>query len=827
MLAVLSWWLFSTLLGLVSLPLAWRLFGGLPSRGYAVARTLGLLLWGYLFWLPASLGLLQNDASGLLFALTLLVAFSLWAGKDFRQHWADWWTQNRRLVIRGELAFVLAFVFMVIVRAAAPEALGTEKPMELAFINAILRSPVLPPHDPWLSGFAISYYYFGYLLAAMLASLTSVSGSVAFNLMLALVFALAAQGSYGVLSDLLRLGRKDDRHAWLGPLFLLLVSNLEGFLEVLHSRGLFWSESGFNFWRWLDMKELSQPPAQPLGWLPQRFWFWWRASRVIQDYDLAGRFQEVIDEFPAFSFVLGDLHPHVMALPFGVLTVAFALHLYARSETVSWDWRLPLPVWRPAGDEASPSASAPRRGWTQLSLGRLYLLPQDFLFMAVLLGGMAFLNTWDLMAWGVLLGGVYLLTVARRLGWQEALISQAFLLGVPLLAASLLLYTPFYLGFSSQAGGLLPNLTAPTRGAHLWVMFGTLWLPLLVWLAVKWRHTSRTERRQALCWTLLVAAGLFLLSILLGVVAVRVQPDFIGGYLAVQGYAPNDFGLFLLDALLRRVRYLGGLLSLLVIFWLALGRVLALPRHKRLDGFVAALVLLGAGLVLLPEFVYLRDQFGTRMNTIFKFYYQAWLVWSLAAAYGAAALLSDWHGRRLAVWKGILTVVLLVGLTYPLLAFPARTHNFSPPSGWTLDAADYLHRQNPDEDVALDWLRQTPVGVVAEAVGGSYSQYARVSTLTGQPAVLGWPGHEVQWRGTAEPQGTRQADVQMLYESGDWQTALMIIQRYNIRYIFVGALERSTYAVDDAKFRRFARAYDFGSVTIYETSVFDTEKRVK
>ena len=62
------------------------------------------------------------------------------------------------------------------------DAAGTEKPMELAFINAIMRSPTFPPSDPWLSGYAISYYYFGYVLVALLAKLTALPGAVAFNL---------------------------------------------------------------------------------------------------------------------------------------------------------------------------------------------------------------------------------------------------------------------------------------------------------------------------------------------------------------------------------------------------------------------------------------------------------------------------------------------------------------------------------------------------------------------------------------------------------------------------------------------------------------------
>ena len=92
------------------------------------------------------------------------------------------------------------------------------------------------------------------------------------------------------------------------------------------------------FWRWLDIKDLNclDGPAytvqvancpQAAGIMPERFFWWWRASRVITDRDLLGNAVEVIDEFPFFSFLLGDMHPHVLGLPFVLLAVGLALAL--------------------------------------------------------------------------------------------------------------------------------------------------------------------------------------------------------------------------------------------------------------------------------------------------------------------------------------------------------------------------------------------------------------------------------------------------------------------------------------------------------------------
>ena len=174
--------------------------------------------------------------------------------------------------------------------------------MEVAFINAILHSPTFPPHDPWLSGYAISYYYFGYVMAAMLAKLTSISAPVAHNLMLSLIFALSAIGAYGLLYDLLSAYRRwrgaEERAgvlpalgAFLAPLFLLITSNLEGFFESLHNKGIGWmfkpdGTATSPFWSWINLQVLTDPPARPLSWVPNQYYWWWRASRVLQDYDL-------------------------------------------------------------------------------------------------------------------------------------------------------------------------------------------------------------------------------------------------------------------------------------------------------------------------------------------------------------------------------------------------------------------------------------------------------------------------------------------------------------------------------------------------------------
>jgi uncharacterized membrane protein len=161
-------------------------------------------------------------------------------------------------------------------------------------------------------------------------------------------------------------------------------------------------------------------------------------------------------------------------------------------------------------------------------------------------------------------------------------------------------------------------------------------------------------------------------------------------------------------------------------------------------------------------------------------------------------------------------MVLIAGLTYPALSLLNKTNNFNPPFGFTLDDFDRVLRENPDEAAAIHWLQNAPDGVVAEAVGGAYSNYARISVYTGLPTVLGWDNHEGQWRDYALL-GSRAQDIEVLYTTHDWIATQDIINRYNIRYIFVGNLERSTYNVNEEKFNRFLKpVFQQGNVTVYE-----------
>ncbi|GAB4527916.1 MAG: DUF2298 domain-containing protein [Anaerolineales bacterium] len=792
MLSALLWYLLLTLLSWLTFPLAYRLLPGLRDRGYALSRTLGLLLWGYVFWLLASLGVLYNTPGGVWAGLVGLAVLSVLIGHARWGALRAWLREHAGMVLITEVLFALAFAFMTVVRAAVPEILGTEKPMELAFINAILHSPTFPPHDPWLSGYAISYYYFGYVLVAMLAQVTHTAAPVAFNLGLSTVFALSAVGAYGVAYDLFPVrhspasGKKPagTGAALLAPLFLLLMGNAEALLEAFYARGWFWRSDGTSpFWAWLDIKDLTSAP-QALASHPTRFWWWWRASRVLQDYSLSGAPKEIIDEFPAFSYVLGDLHPHVLAMPFALLAVGLALNLY--------------------------------RGGARGRMRWWWMTPSGFGLAALALGGMAFLNTWDFPIYVGLFAAAYALRQAHTAGWSWERLGEFLSLGAALGIAGGLLYLPFYAGFSSQAGGLIPNLVYVTRGAHLWVMFGTLFVPLLSWL-ISLAGNGQVNWRRGLwlgCGFLLVGLVFALLGGVVSGLAPATRDIFLG---SMDASSP---GMALVAAFQRRLSAPGGWLTLLILLMMILARlsIASEDAPTGTDDFPLLLALFAVLLVAVPEFVFLRDQFGWRMNTIFKFYYQAWLLFALAAAYGVTVTLQ----RARVSWRVVtslgLAAALWAGVLFSYWGFASRTdglRGFSP-SRWSLDGGGYLREASPDDMAAIDALRAGPPGVVAEAVGGSYSAFARVATYSGHPTVLGWPGHESQWRGGAAEMGSREVDIRRLYETANWTEAQTILQQYGVGYVFVGSLERQTYRVSERKFEQnLVLIFEQGQTRLY------------
>lgn len=856
LLEILRFWLVLQLFALAALPLAWRWFAPLPSRGYALAKPLGLLLVSYLLWLGASLGFLRNGVGGTLLAWGIVLGVSLWLGRagwqrdDTGQRPLFGWLRERWvLVVITEILFLAALVGWASIRSFSPEITtsGGEKFMELTFLNGILRSQQFPPQDPWLSGFAISYYYFGYVMLAALTRLSGLTASVAFNVGLGAWFALTLTAAFSIAYDLVAaLTHRAETpqspvpsphppipssHSpspyiggLLGALFVGLLGNLAGFLESMFSAGV----GPLAFWRWLDVKDLNclggpgyaEPIANCLNagsMVPDRFFWWWRASRVITDRDLVGNAVEVIDEFPFFSFLLGDMHPHVLALPFVLLAIGIALALLLQS--------------------SSAIGETQRRGLVQ----RFPLGWTGFALTALCLGGLAFLNTWDFPIYLFLVGAA----LAVRMAWDRGGISwgvvgRSVLMAVALGVVGVLLYLPFYAGFQSQAGGILPNFLFPTRLAQLFVMFGPLLAALLFFLVALSGRTGRGAGFWRRFGGFFLAAVLLPILFLVLLIAVGVGTgagqEFMRRLMELPVVQQQIGGLSVLDLVMavadRRVVTPWAFLALAgLLAWvgaLLARRVTASdeaaePSTSAFSPPVAFALLMALTALLLTfsvEFVYLRDTFGTRMNTVFKFYFQAWVLLALTAAFGVIYIAR--YGGRVVRWVGLplVTVLVVAGMFYPVFATYTRAEKFQ--TELTLDGTAYLDRQQPGDAGAIAWLRANVPGnaVVLEASGGSYSYAGRISAQTGLPTLLGWDGHELQWRGDTVEQDKRRPDIERIYRGAPVGELQALLEKWSIDYVLVGQHERATFGVTPQAEARLAEAmdlvYDAEGVRIYQ-----------
>ncbi|HEY7850184.1 MAG TPA: DUF2298 domain-containing protein [Ktedonobacterales bacterium] len=880
----LVWWLFIEALGLVGAPLAATVLRKLPDRGWALSKPLSLLALGWLVWFPLSLNAaLPFNRAWLIGALVVFIAGNaalLIVVRPVRAALVSLARDSWDYIALTEAAFSLAFALMIWVRSFTPAVVDTEKFMDQAFLAAIWRAPHLPPPDPWLSGYAINYYYFGHFLMAMIAKLLGTTPAVAFNLAVGLTFALAAVAIFGVASNLMAVARGAGR--------ALAPAALAGALSVILTliAGNF---SGAQVWLQDALKAAQVDPALHgsvwAWWIHRELWptyDWWSPSRVAPN---------TINEFPAFSFILADLHAHVLALPFAALAIGLAFNLLLARE----------------------------RGLAVFGAGHW---PLGLLVSGLTLGGLYVINGWDLPTY---LGLALLALAIQQWLAHERTLSRALLAdfarcAVALIALVFLLYLPFYLTFSSpsEGVGMVPGASRTPVG-YVWDIFALPAFIALSYLALRLGPWLKQALLTDIAESISPGGGARLTRRLAPVpgVALAAAPLlalWALSWLTRQSVAWTLFWAFIIIALC----------TALVIWWTDLHALVtgaeltddAPERASRADVMCMLLIGTAAALVGVCEVVFLRDVFSGgpfgslapdfRMNTVFKFYYQVWLLlgvvsgplllwlagafrraasganvqaaeapaWqeqaapvaatapALAAARvnagaedampvaraplddkqsGRAGRLANalWRGsaeggagRRWAalgggVWALALAILLLAALVYPTLAVAARSQNLSLPR--SLDGTAYMAQDasNMGDEQAIAWLNTHVSGdpiIVEAAQYNEYTHLGRVSAFTGMPTLIGWGGHEEQWRynwlaqpGRANVLGERLNAVKLIYTNGNDAFVLSLLRSYRVSYVYVGAAERQTYGPGVDHFSTFlTRVYQQAGVTIYE-----------
>jgi len=767
---VIWWLLFVELLGLFSYPLVYAALPGLRDRGWGFAKLLGILVIGVATWLPASLRLWPFThwvVVGTFLALGLVGAALAWRQRDemrafVRSHW--------KLLLVAEVAFLAAFLFFLWVRALDPDLWhiyrGGEKPMEFADLNAILRSRYMPPYDPWFAGGYINYYYYGFYLGAMLIKLTGVTPAIAFNLLIPLFFAMTFTGAFSVVAGLL--GR------WwtglVGGIALVVVGNLDGLWQLIGQ------------WQAL-VAGLPIPPFD-----------YWRSSRVIPCEFVSNPncAQTTINEFPYWSFLYADFHPHLIDLPIVVLLIGVCVSIIviARNKAPSW------------------MSLIPSLALATLVLGTIWVT-----------------NTWDLPAYGLLFAGAvgiwalwtHWIGPGRRLaeiGWWPLIRNYAAVM-ILCLAGGYALFAPFHAMFQVDVSGI-GTVTTPTDPNQFATVFG-IWLFLAAsYLVVGVR--DRIER-------MMIARG--------------DDPE------RVERWRWLTLGI---SALVLVVAYITGVKILMLVFVVAALFLLLDRENSPVRQVTYLFIMLGAAIAFGVEIVYIRDFLDNtpyeRMNTVFKFYYQVWVFLSLGGALAAAQLVPrvlavrapqdvyvelahDEYGNvpersgsggvmqwtyRLpgtsivrAAWFGTLLLfvfgssVFLVEGTAARVNDPAIWAAVQPPpggvqpQGLSLDGMAFMRGWYPGDYAAINWLNTHVSGTptIVEASTGVYHWQGRVSIYTGLPDVVQL-GHEYEQRYPQVVQA-RQTDVEQFWSTADPATARSFLREYHVRYVYLGQLERTCY----------------------------------
>ena len=822
--AIVVWWLAVQLVGWLAWPLSRRLFRCLPDQGYLLSKSLGWLLVGYGVWLASSLRLpllnawLSNTLPTVVWMLVALGGVAVWLLYWDRGQ-ARAFVRNRLwLILAGEAVFTLVYLYFVGLRLLNPDLWqpwnGGEKMMEIGFLNAVVKSATMPPYDPYFAGGYINYYYYGLFLVSVLIKLTGIQPTVAFNLAAPTLAALTAGSVFSLGYNLACWPVSQSRRlrglavGLLAVLLVVLVGNLAGFdqwVRMLAELGGSDFQSGIPGLggavralaglKSILMEGTRLPPYN-----------YWDPSRVVSN---------TINEFPYWSFLFADLHPHMIGIPFTVLFLSLAYAwLRERENRQPFSWGTVL---------------------------RWFALP-------FCLGALAAINTWDLPTYLGLITLTFWLTRYRRsvsgvppadqfnvARWVLYAL-EAAILGLLTLAASYLFYLPFFAHYQAlDVGlGLVRDKTDLKQFVLIWGV--VLFVVISYLLATLAGPQSRIGALRTM--------SLFLRRW-------NVAPHLTNVYRALVRRAGYGYRAVLWSPMVVVGAALGLWLLgyrvpglLLPLVWLSFLFLLR-PEPDTGQTFTGLLLFTGVLILLGAELFFLRDFLGGgdyyRMNTLFKFYIQVWVILGIAAAYLVVYLWEQMtHGKVILsrAWQAGMMALIVAALVYPAMGTPTRLRDrfVRSPAIGTLDGMAYMTTgafvwpQNNTIELKYDyeairWLQANVKGtpVLAEAKIGYYREGGmRVASYTGLPMpVGGLHQNEQRW---PDQVGQRDGLFAEFWDTNDAARAWDLIQELDISYIYVGQLERAVYTMPGslAKFdtlvsqRRLAVAYQNERTRVYQ-----------
>lgn len=818
-----TWMILILLVGLGGFPFAFLTFRFLPDRGYLVSRTLGVLMFAWLSWIIVSLGLVEATRPATLAIFGIFLLLAAVAAYLQRDEVVAFVRARRRVLLAEEGVFWLAFLYDVWVRAQNPDlwhpVLGGEKPMDLAYLTAATRSPIYPPYDPWFAGGYMNYYYFGQIIVGTLTKVTGVLPTTSYNLAVPLLFALTVAGAFTAGYALTHRGDPtSERPAFLGgalaALMVCVLGNLGGFLQFVGEvyqqssvqvptglpslDGLLGFLSGA-----INILGGARPLVIPEDW-------YWSSTRMLALLDLKGTGS--INEFPYFTFLFADLHAHLIALPFTLLVIAFCVNIVKSRGALAHlpEARLPSGQLGFAVETAFPAGDVRGETGSAISSWRARVAPSTIAALALAgltVGALYPTNSWDYPTYLGLLGlslAVPWWVSERRTLNGFVTLALRFLVIVVL---SQVLFRPFAASFQSFYSGV--HLIDEKSDPIWYFMIHGLFLVIMAsyfilegWSRYRRSAAVRAARLYLRDWELLPHALELRRSLARG----EKTGPWVGWY------ALGALVIVVALAIVLGAPLIGGLIAVLAI---ALSFGFRRDRAPE-DTLIVFLFATGLAIGIGTDLVAIDGDVG-RMNTIFKFYEQVWVLFGVASAVALVTIVKRLAAMRRPVlrraWLGVVVAFFLMASVYPILGTRARVANRFAPLPLTLDGTAYMDQARYNDDgkvirlatdkAAMIWLEDHLQGTptILEATRPLYRWGARMSIYTGLPTVIGWDWHQKQQRwGYQEQVDQRVSDVNRMYDDPSQRATLDLLHAYGVNYIIDGELEQGFHPTARAKF---------------------------
>lgn len=482
----LQWWGMLFALGILSYPLIASLFPSFVDRGYGLAKIGGMIALSYAVFVLGTLHLVPFNLGGLFLSLFLTFGISFFLLLKFRPKrlstdFLPFLKTHWRLLLFEELLFLLVFAFWTFVRAHQPGINGLEKYMDYGFINTVLRSDYFPANDMWLTPLSINYYYFGHLVTAVLTKLSFLPSAITYNLMLATLAGLCFTASFSIGATLLSISKslnKSLKPIITGGLLIALLVTFSGNIHPIYSLfEAYPNEEPVPMW------ELAFTPQS----FPNSYWYP-NATRFIYN---------TIHEFPIYSWVVADLHGHVLDIPFVLFTIAFLLSFFLNFQKRS----------------SFTAKTSSHHLLRKLSLFS-WQYTASLVFISFLLSILYMTNAWDGIIY-LLLSGLILLSITWQslthkatlssllVSFIKRLIAPVLILGLGFFLFSLpfsLFFKPFVSGIGilcapefliniGQIGPFLFEADHCQRSPlwQLWILHGFFYLLVTLFLIFLWK----------------------------------------------------------------------------------------------------------------------------------------------------------------------------------------------------------------------------------------------------------------------------------------------------------------------------------------------------